>query len=53
VGGAGLPGVRATLDVRNAPMGGAKLPLGGTIEWPPASHYVVVNKGRLPQVFWN
>jgi len=29
----------------------AKLPLSGTVEWPAASHCVVVNKFRLPQLF--
>jgi hypothetical protein len=32
-------------------MGGAELPLGGTVEWLAASHYAVVNKSRLPQIF--
>ena len=38
--------------VRGAiPINVAKLPLCGTDGWPAASHCVVVNKSRLPQLF--
>ena len=33
------------------PIGGAGLPLGGIPRWPAASHCIVVNKCRFPQIF--
>jgi hypothetical protein len=45
--------LRRKVDLRVAPMGGVKLPLSGTVEQPAASHYAVVNKCRLPQIFQN